>query len=169
MASHSGTLAWRIPWTEEPSRLQSMGSLRVGHDWATSLSLFTFMLGERNGNPLQCSCLENPRDRGAWWADVYGVTQSRTGMKWLSSSRSFWMISLFQDPEFNHICKVSFAIEDNDHGHLTIGAILNHTDPWRCFTQLPFPLVWERHHRWKSESSYSESLPVTRSRKKNPG
>ena len=43
MAPHSGTLAWKIPWMEEPGRLQSMGSLRVGHDWATSLSLFTFM------------------------------------------------------------------------------------------------------------------------------
>ena len=43
MAPHSCTLAWKIPWTEEPGRLQSMGSLRVGHDWATSLSLFTFM------------------------------------------------------------------------------------------------------------------------------
>ena len=43
MAPHSSTLAWRIPWTEEPGRLQSMGPLRVGHDWATSLSLFTFM------------------------------------------------------------------------------------------------------------------------------
>ena len=43
MAPHSSTLAWKIPWTEEPDRLQSMGSLRVGHDWATSLSLFTFM------------------------------------------------------------------------------------------------------------------------------
>ena len=42
MAPHSSTLAWKIPWTEEPARLQSMGSLRVGHDWATSLSLFTF-------------------------------------------------------------------------------------------------------------------------------
>ena len=62
MAPHSSTLAWKIPWTEEPSRLQSMGSLRVGHDWATSLSLFTFMHWRRNGNPLQCSCLENPRD-----------------------------------------------------------------------------------------------------------
>ena len=45
-------------------------------------------IGERNGNPLQCSCLENPRDRGAWWAAVYGVTQSRTRLKWLSSSSS---------------------------------------------------------------------------------
>ena len=43
MAAHSSTLAWKIPWTEESGRLQSMGSLRVGHDWATSLSLFTFL------------------------------------------------------------------------------------------------------------------------------
>ena len=85
MAPHSSTLVWKIPWMEEPGRLQSMGLLRVGHDWATSISLsFT---GEGNGNPLQCSCLENPRGGGAWWAAVYGVTQSRTRLKWLSSSR----------------------------------------------------------------------------------
>ena len=54
-----------------------------------SASTFTFSLsctGEGNGNPLQFSCLENPRDGGAWWADIYGVTQSRTRLKWLSSS-----------------------------------------------------------------------------------
>ena len=45
-------------------------------------------IGEGNGNPLQCSCLENPRDRGAWWAAVSGVTQSRTRLNWLSSSSS---------------------------------------------------------------------------------
>ena len=45
-------------------------------------------IGEGNGNPLQCSCLENPRDGGAWWAAVYGVTQSRTRLKRLSSSSS---------------------------------------------------------------------------------
>ena len=45
-------------------------------------------IGEGNGSPLQCSCLENPRDRGAWWAAVYGVAQSRTRLKWLSSSSS---------------------------------------------------------------------------------
>ena len=43
-------------------------------------------IGERNGNPLQCSCKENPRDGGAWWATVCGVTQSRTRLKWLSNS-----------------------------------------------------------------------------------
>ena len=78
------TLAWKIPWMEEPGRLQFMGSLRVGHDWATSLS----RIGEGNGNPFQCSCLENPRDGGAWWAAVYGVAQSRTRLKRLRSSSS---------------------------------------------------------------------------------
>ena len=48
---HSSTLAWKIPWMEEPGRLQSMGSLRVGHDWATSLSLFTFMHWRRKWQP----------------------------------------------------------------------------------------------------------------------
>ena len=61
-----------------------MGSQRVRHDWTTSLSC----IGEGNGNPLQCSCLENPRDGGAWWAAVCGVAQSRTRLKWLSSSSS---------------------------------------------------------------------------------
>ena len=51
MAPHSSTLAWKIPWTEEPGRLQSMRSLRVGHDWATSLSLFTFMHWRRQWQP----------------------------------------------------------------------------------------------------------------------
>ena len=46
------------------------------------------IIGEGNGNPLQCSCLENPRDGGAWWAAVYGVAQSRTQLKRLSSSSS---------------------------------------------------------------------------------
>ena len=62
-----------------------MGSLRVGLDWATSLSL----IEEGNGNPLQCSCLENPWDGGAWWAADYRVAQSQTRLKWLSSSSKF--------------------------------------------------------------------------------
>ena len=133
---HQYSFAWKIPWMEEPGRLQSMGSLRVRYNWATSLSLFTFVhwrrqwqptpvllpgeshgrrslvgcsprgrkdsdmterlpfhfslscIGEGNGNSLQCSCLENPRDGGAWWAAVYGVAQSWTWLKWLSSSSS---------------------------------------------------------------------------------
>ena len=88
MAPHSSTLAWKTPWTEEPGSLQSMGSQRVGHNWATSFHFSLSCIGEGNGNPLQCSCLENPRDRGAWWAADYGVAQSRTRLKWLSSSSS---------------------------------------------------------------------------------
>ena len=83
---------------EEPGRLQSMGLLRVGHDWATSLS----RTGEGNGNPLQCSCLENPRDGGAWWATLYGVTQSRTRLKRLSNSSSRFPETIFIKIVFIH-------------------------------------------------------------------
>ena len=86
MATHSSTLAWKIPWTEEPGGLQSMGLLRVGHYWGTSLSLFTYMHWRRKWQPIPVFLLENPRDGGAWWAAVYGVTQSQTRLKWLSSS-----------------------------------------------------------------------------------
>ena len=51
MAPHSSTLAWKLPWTEEPGRLQSMGSLRVGHDLVTSLSVFTFVHRRRKWQP----------------------------------------------------------------------------------------------------------------------
>ena len=88
MAPHSSTLAWKTPWAEEPGGLQSMGSLRVRHDWATSLSLFTFMRWRRKWQPTPVFCLENPRDGGAWWAAVYGLAQSRTRLKRLSSSSS---------------------------------------------------------------------------------
>ena len=85
---------------EEPGRLQSMRSLRVGHDWATSFSLSCLVEG--NGKPLRCSCLENPRDRGVWWAAVYGVAQSRTQLKWLSSNR---------DIVTNYLCYITFLLK----------------------------------------------------------
>ena len=96
MATHSSTLAWRIPWREEPGRLLVHGVAKS----RTRLSDFTHSLTqpiesldlssraaiygvtkEGNGNPLQCSCLENPRDGRAWWTAVYGVAQSRTRLK----------------------------------------------------------------------------------------
>ena len=92
MAPHSSTLAWKIPWMEEPGRLQAMGLLRVGHESERLHFRFSLScIGEGNGNPLQCSCLENPRDGGAWWAAVYGVAESRTRLKRLrNSSSSGW-------------------------------------------------------------------------------
>ena len=115
MAPHSSTLAWKIPWMEEPGGLQSIGSLRVGHDWETSLNpmdggawwaavrgvaksptrlrdfTFTFhfhALEKETATHSSVLAWENPRDGGAWWAAVYGVTQSRTRLKRLSSSSS---------------------------------------------------------------------------------
>ena len=162
MATHFSTLAWKLLWTEEPGRLQSMRSLRVRQDWVTSLSLFTFMhwrkkwqptlvflpgesqgrgslvgchlwghresdmterlhfdfslscTGERNGNPLQYSCLENPRDGGAWWAAIYGVAQSRTQLKRLSSSSKhiFNKFVKKKNNKFvNHIHGVQYSFE----------------------------------------------------------
>ena len=78
IAPHSSTLAWKIPRMEEPGGLQSMGSLRVGYDWRLHFHFSLLCIGEGNGNPLQCSCLENPRDGGSWWAAIYGVAQSWT-------------------------------------------------------------------------------------------
>ena len=156
MATHSSVLAWRIPGTEDPGGLPSMGSHRVGHNWSdchlattcgkTNLVsavkrvvvsrdksglgveravsgileifymvgswvysvcekssscmlimwIYHCIIGEGNGNPLQCSCLENPRDGRAWWAAVYGVAQSRTRLKQLSSSMYIILFKLFK-------------------------------------------------------------------------
>ena len=86
MAPHSSTLAWKIPWTEEPDGLQSTGSLGVGHDWATSLSLFTFLHWRRKWQPTPVFLPGESQGWGAWWAAVCEVTQSRTWLKRLSSS-----------------------------------------------------------------------------------
>ena len=88
MSTHSSTLAWKIPWMEEPGRLQSMGLLESDTTERLHFHFSLSCIGEGNGNPLQCSCLENPRDREAWWAALYGVAQSRTRLKRLSSSSS---------------------------------------------------------------------------------
>ena len=88
MAPHSSTLAWKIPWTEEVGRLQSMGSLRSGQTEQLHFQFSLSCIGEGNGNLLQCSCLENLKDGGAWWASISGVAQSRTRLKQLSSSSS---------------------------------------------------------------------------------
>ena len=87
MAPHSSTLAWKIPWTEKPVGCSPWG--REESDTTERLD-FHFSLsciGEGNGN--QYCCLENPRDGGAWWAAVYGVTQSRTRLSDLTFTFHF--------------------------------------------------------------------------------
>ena len=81
MAIHYSTLAWKIPWTRS-----LVGCSPWGHYESDTTEWLPFhfslsCIGEGNGNPLQCSCLENPRDGGTWWAAVYGVAQSRTRLK----------------------------------------------------------------------------------------
>ena len=83
--------------TEEPGRLQSMGSLRVGHDLATSLSLFTFMHWRRKWQPTPVFLPGESLGRGAWWAAIYGAAQSRTRLKQLSSSMWEAQLDLNQD------------------------------------------------------------------------
>ena len=93
--------SWRRQWHPTPVLLPGkshgwrnlVGCSPWGHkEWDTTELLHFHVslscIGEGNGNPLQCSCLENPRDGGAWWAAVYGVAQSRTRLKWLSGSSS---------------------------------------------------------------------------------
>ena len=92
MATHSSTLAWKIPWVEEPGRLQSVGLRRVGHDWVTSLSLFTFMHRRRKWQP---TCVLAWRIPGT--AEPGGLpsmgSQSRTQLKWLSRKFQKWIFT----------------------------------------------------------------------------
>ena len=81
MATHSSTLAWKIPWMEEPGRLQSMGSRRVRHDWATSLSLFTFMHWRRTWPLTPVFLPGESQGRRSLVGCVYGVAQSWTRLK----------------------------------------------------------------------------------------
>ena len=79
MAPHSSTLAWKIPWMEEPGRLQSMGSLRVGYNWATSLSLFTFMYWRRQWQPTPVFLPGESQGRGSLvGCRLWGRTESDT-------------------------------------------------------------------------------------------
>ena len=78
--TQSSTLAWKIPWIEEPGGLQSMGLEESDTTERLHFHFSLFCIGEGNGNPLQCSCLENPRDGGAWWLPSMG-SHSRTRLK----------------------------------------------------------------------------------------
>ena len=88
MAPHSSTLAWKIPWMEEPGGLQSMGSMRVGNDWVTSLSLFTFMHWRRKWQPTPVFLPGESQGQGSLVGFRLWVAQSLTRLKRLSSSSS---------------------------------------------------------------------------------
>ena len=100
MAPHSTTLAWKISWTEEPGRLQSLGSLRVRHNWATSLSLFTFMRWRRKWQPTPVFLPgESQGQRSLVGCRLWGSTELDT-MKRLSSSSRTYLVYLLCLPVF---------------------------------------------------------------------
>ena len=152
MAAHSSTLAWKIPWMEEPGRLQSMEWLRVRHDWGTSLSLFPFMHWRRKWQPTPVFLPGESQGRGAWWAAIYGVAQSRTRLKWLSSSSSsssssiwepntsFWKIYLSQ---FNRKVKNNSFKSVRTQGRIIYYIIF----PWTFFSVI---LKCFRKLKWKT-------------------
>ena len=99
MAPHSSTLAWKMPWREELVGCNPWGHYESDTTEQLHFHVSLSCIGEGNGNPLQCSCLENPRDGGAWQAAVYGVAQSWTQLKRLSSSSS--ILKVPRDPVFS--------------------------------------------------------------------
>ena len=96
MTPYSSTLAWKIPWTEEPGTLQSMGSLRVGHNWATSLSLFTFMYWRRKWQPTPVFLPGESQGRGSLLGCcLWGRTESdTTEVTYLTLPYLIWVLLL---------------------------------------------------------------------------
>ena len=101
MAPHSSTLAWKIPWMEEPGRLQSMRSLRAGQDWATSLSPFTFMHWRRKWQPTSVFLPGESQGRGSLVGCCLWGRTSRTRLKRLSSSSSSMILRNLRNEFFS--------------------------------------------------------------------
>ena len=86
VAPHSSPLAWKIPGTEEPGSCSPWSRWGSGTTERLHFHSSLWCIGEGNGNPLQCSCLEDPRDEVAWWAAVHGVAQSRARLSALAAA-----------------------------------------------------------------------------------
>ena len=95
MAPHSSPLAWKIPWTEEPGGCSPWGHEESDRTERLHFHFSLSRIGEGNGSPLQCSCLENPRDWRAWRAAVCGVAQGQTGLMRLGSSSSSNLLKIY--------------------------------------------------------------------------
>ena len=110
MAPHSSTLAWKIPWMAEPGRLQSMGLLRVGHDWATSLSLFTFMHWRRKWRPTPVFLPGESQGLGSLvGCRLRGRAESdTTEAPWQQQQQQSLRLSSFVFPQFWEILKQLF-------------------------------------------------------------
>ena len=155
MAPHSSTLAWKIPWTEEPGGLQSMGSLGVRHDLATSLSLFIFMHWRRKWQPTPVFLPGESQGRGAWWAAVYGVIQSRTWLKWLSNSSSSIANQLPSLGQFSPCGSVCIS----SPSFLLSLPTLSTAMPSASRSRIPWPCSWPSLCLWSTH--YQTISPMT--------
>ena len=115
---HSSTLAWKIPWTEEPGGLQSMGSRRVRHDWATSLSLFTFTNWRRQWQPTPAFL---PGESQGWrslvgcrlWGRTESDTTEATWQQWTPTNKTIRLLHLSPLLSWENIQKCCFTADAN--------------------------------------------------------
>ena len=118
MAPHSSTLAWKIPWTEQPGRLQSMGSQRVRHDWATSLSLFTFKHWRRKWQPTAVFLPGEPQGwRGLVGCCLWGHTESDT-TEVTQQQQQQWSSGAGPRPGLQRLSEASITSVPRTHGFL---------------------------------------------------
>ena len=117
METHSSTLAWKIPWTEEPGRLQSMGSIRVRHDWASSLSLFTFMHWRRKWQPTPVFLPGESQERGEP-GGLPSLGSHRVGHDWRDLAAAAVRISHLVRwwPRSLRLVRLPWAYQDEYHG-----------------------------------------------------
>ena len=152
-----------------------MGCSPWGHEESDTTERLHFpfslsCIGEGHGNPLQCSCLENPRDGGAWWAAVYGVTQSRTRLKWLSSSSSSISSSKTELHQFcpllwhQQFLPVQWISPISILPHVAIFPTVRQTSSWPHFSCYSFFLcftwVWVNKAVSKEPAMFSSQCPL---------
>ena len=141
---HSSTLAWRIPCTEEPGRLGQWDNEEFDMTERLHFYFSLSCIGEGNGNPLQCSYLENPRDSGAWWAAGYRVTQSWTRLNRLSSSSS----SSPYPTLFEQINRLPFILQCPEVKVLVVQSCLTLCNPRDFSRQVPLFMGFSRQEHW---------------------
>ena len=160
-------LFWKRQWQPTPvllpgkshGRRSLVGCSPWGHEESDTTEWLPFHFsvsctGEGNGNPLQCSCLENPRDRGAWWATVYGVAQSWTRLKRLSSSSSssrYYFLSTIQNGDNSltkkllSMCYRQYKVNKTSIKYL-IGKLYRNSSKHDLKIQFPFESIWKSNY-----------------------
>ena len=158
MAPHSSTPAWKIPWMEEPGRLQSMGSLRIRHDWAPSLSLFTFMHWRRKWQPTPVFLPGESQGRGSLvGCRLRGLTESDTTEATSSSNSSS---STHYKGQWLH--GLSISSRNSEHFYFQLCAFLTGFLLWACVTLKLITLAcWKYFYKYEEKYTKITCSPLT--------